>query len=562
MGNKMYSNEPGAGEWRYGDFAEDLRDGRGLIREQDGSYYYGAVVGGLREGIGCVAVLGGKLSVARWQRDCMQEVFLRIWPAGSANAAFCGQIRDGRPYEGLLIRKDGRQYYGTYSRWNENDFEGEGVLLWPDGRAYVGKWENCGPSAGGVMYRQTGLTGNLGNVKTGYRVASWSAEMGDRRFFYGHSDDEEVRNADGFLLYADGSCYIGKLSGGVRTGQAIYRHADGRIRIGEWSDGVMSGYGCCFVLNEEETRLYAGNFDQDLYNGTGCMLRRDRNVWDYIFCGIWKDGIQSEGLANEQAITKIEVGKQIKTETKAAEPIQANEPTIDEDALLHEQENVESIENDEKSTGLHATLSARHGLNRKSVIRTVLNIVLALGVACGVIITYLGYCIVQTETFKSAYDDFAAQYAEGISAQETVKLTDELLARSDARMSINRAVDGYYPLYLARAGAQRLLGDTASALDALGNIAEYDDPFIYKEYALCCMAEHKTEQAQAAITKAMRLGLKSGSVYYLLGQLAEVRGDIVDACLQYRKALAVLAEGEEKESAAHRLEELSGGEGQ
>ncbi len=288
-------------EWYYGDQSseDNIQNGIGLKKERDGSLYYGMWKDGLRDGTGVLCKSDGSLTAGRWENDKSFDVLLQIYPAGSVQAMFCGKSERGRPVEGTLFCSDGKLYHGFFSEWQKENFNGEGALMWPDKRIYAGRWKKGGTDIGGVIRRADGrMTGTLNNVRNGYREKCWQ-EDAEKLFFYGMTDDDEVRNANGILFYAGGGFFAGTMRGGQKNGFGVCRNADGSICIGEWNPGGMQGDGIRVCLSGDSVDVYAGEFKNNLCDGEGCSFCRTRGEWDFGYSGTWKDGKKSgAGILN------------------------------------------------------------------------------------------------------------------------------------------------------------------------------------------------------------------------------------------------------------------------
>lgn len=309
MGRKMLQ-QLSEKEWYFGEMSGDekTQNGIGLKRERDGSLYYGLWKNGLREGFGTLCEPDGKLLAGTWENDKSANIILIVYPIGGAQAIFCGKLEKGKPKDGILLCSDGKIYHGIFSEWNKYNFDGEGALLWPDKRIYAGRWKNGGTDIGGIIRRADGrMTGTLSNVRMGYVAKSWQET--EKHFFYGITDDEEGRNSNGILFYADGEFFAGELKGGQRTGFGVYRNPDEKIYIGEWYNGIMSGQGMCIRWSPDFVHFYVGEFKNNLYDGEGCSLCRTRGEWDFLYSGFWKGGKKSgEGILNLNE-GKVYVGK-------------------------------------------------------------------------------------------------------------------------------------------------------------------------------------------------------------------------------------------------------------
>lgn len=309
MGRRMLQ-QTSEKEWYFGELSGDekTQNGIGLKRERDGSLYYGLWENGLREGFGVLCEPDGGLLAGTWENDKPSGIMLKVYPIGNIWAVFCGKLERGKPKDGTLLCSDGKIYHGLFSEWNKENFDGEGALLWPDKRIYAGRWKNGGTDIGGVIRRMDGrMTGTLSNVRKGYAARSWQGT--EKLFFYGITDDEEVRNSNGILFYANGEFYAGELRGGQRTGFGVYRSSDESIYIGEWGNGMMHGQGMRICWSAGFVDFYVGEFKNSLYGGEGCSLCRTQGEWDFLYSGSWREGKKSgEGILNLNE-GKVYVGK-------------------------------------------------------------------------------------------------------------------------------------------------------------------------------------------------------------------------------------------------------------
>lgn len=303
--NKKILKQTSEKEWYYGNVSGDgkQQNGIGLKRERDGSLYYGFWENGLRTGFGVLCETDGGLIAGTWENDKSSDIMLKVYPPGSTLAVFCGKLVNGKPEDGTLLCADVKKlkqlYHGFFSEWRKEDFDGEGAFLWPDKRIYAGRWKNGGPDIGGVIRKPDGhITGKLSNVRNGYGVKTWQ-EKTEKQFFYGKTEDEEARNSNGILFYAEGEFFAGEMKGGQRTGFGLYRGLDENIYIGEWENGGMQGRGIRIRWTADFIDFYAGEFKNSLFDGEGCTLHRTREGWNFIYNGIWKDGKKSgTGILN------------------------------------------------------------------------------------------------------------------------------------------------------------------------------------------------------------------------------------------------------------------------
>ena len=292
MGNKQlyYISER---EWSYGNFSDENRaqNGIGIKKDRDGSFFCGSWNQGMRTENGALADPDGNMVIGSWENDAVKDIFCRIYKEGENFRFFYGVLEKGKPKEGLLLRSDGKIYYGLFNEWQGNDFNGEGVMIFPNiKRIYAGRWKKGNTDIGGVMHRDDGrMIGTLSNVQKGMEVKSWNNEN-EKMFFYGMTRDEEARNAKGVYIYTNGEIYIGEMSAGERTGKGIFKDQLGRFYFGNYEDGILNGQGIGIrMMDDSRTFVYLGGFKNTLFHGEGCSLTRENNNWDLYSIGITKD---------------------------------------------------------------------------------------------------------------------------------------------------------------------------------------------------------------------------------------------------------------------------------
>ena len=291
-------------EWYFGNLTDngETKDGTGIKRERDGSLYYGGWMNGLREGNGMLGEADGSLKVGNWNADKFTGGTIRIWSPSDQLRLFFGKSEGVNPQEGTLLCSDGRLYHGIFSDWRKGDFNGEGTIVWPNGRIYAGRWKNGGTDIGGVIRRPDNtdgkLIGTLSNVRKGFVGKSWPQES-DKQFFYGITEDDEIRNANGILFYHGGEFFAGEMVGGQRNGLGLMCTAEQEFLYGNWENGSLNGNGVYIKNKDELVVCYVGGFKNSLFDGEGSVFERQGGDWEYCYCGAWKQGKKSgDGLLN------------------------------------------------------------------------------------------------------------------------------------------------------------------------------------------------------------------------------------------------------------------------
>ena len=267
--------------------------GAGLKKERDGTYYVGEWKNNLRDGYGAFFGIDGQVIISQWEGDRADGPSICVYSPDSQYVLFHGTLEKGNFKDGTAVFADGRLYHGIFSEWRGMEFDGEGALMFRDGRIYAGRWKNGGTDVGGVIRRKTGqMTGTLMNTRPGFEVESWPQDS-EKRFFYGKTADEDVRNATGILFYSNGGYFIGTFRGGLKCGKGTIQDEDGRIRIGEWKNDRQTGGGIAFKKYAAGLRLYLGEFLNDQYNGEGTLMEYKNGCWTLLYSGTWRNGTYS-----------------------------------------------------------------------------------------------------------------------------------------------------------------------------------------------------------------------------------------------------------------------------
>ena len=280
-GSFYYGSQPGK---------DGSLNGTGIKKERDGSYYIGEWKNNLRDGYGAVFGVDGQVYIGFWEADQPVGIFACVYAPDSPYVLFKGQFDKNMFNEGTAFFADGRIYHGLFTEWRGSEFDGEGALMFRDGRIYAGRWKSGGTDVGGVLRRKNGKTaGTLMNTRPGYEAKSWENDT-EKRFFYGKTTDEGIRNAEGILFFSDDSVFVGAFRGGQKTGEGIIQDIDGTIRIGDWNNNHQSGRGIALHKSDRELSLYIGEFLNDLYSGDGTMMIYKNGSWSLLYDGAWERG--------------------------------------------------------------------------------------------------------------------------------------------------------------------------------------------------------------------------------------------------------------------------------
>lgn len=108
-----------------------------------------------------------------------------------------------------------------------------------------------------------------------------SAENSDKIFESSIKEDK--------ILYADGSCYIGRITNGQRSGTGKFLNPDNVIIYeGQWQNDVAHGEGKLLIDND---LAYVGCFEKGMKNGKGKICSWDEEK--LYFEGLFKEGEKS-----------------------------------------------------------------------------------------------------------------------------------------------------------------------------------------------------------------------------------------------------------------------------
>lgn len=274
-------------------------NGAGLKKERDGTYFVGEWKDSLRDGYGAFFGIDGQVLISRWEKDLADGPSICVYSPDSQYVLFHGTLEKGNFKDGTAVFADGRLYHGVFSEWRGVEFDGEGALMFRDGRIYAGRWKNGGTDVGGVILRKTGqMTGTLMNTRPGFEAKSWPQDP-EKRFFYGETSDEDIRNAAGILFYSNGGYFAGTFRGGLKSGKGMIQNGDGGIRIGEWKNDHQNGRGIAFRKCAADLQLYLGGFLNDQYSGEGTLMEYKNGCWSLLYSGTWRNGRYSgTGLLN------------------------------------------------------------------------------------------------------------------------------------------------------------------------------------------------------------------------------------------------------------------------
>ena len=176
----------------YGNFRNDLFNGKGVFMNPKGDFYFGEWINGFPNGRGMIVYNGmvsydgcfvnGQRSGKGVEKFPDGEIYMGDFSNGQKNGIGKYVFTDGNVYEGCLknskfdgngtyIWRNGQKYIGEFNNgkmngqgtfswkdgsvfsgsFNNNLKQGEGEYVWPDGTSYQGNWINDTPSGNGTL---------------------------------------------------------------------------------------------------------------------------------------------------------------------------------------------------------------------------------------------------------------------------------------------------------------------------------------------------------------------------------------------------------------------------
>ncbi len=153
-----------------GEFRDGLKCGKGIEVFPDGDYYQGEFMNGFREGKGKYNYAGGAFYEGTMKNSKFDGNGIFSWSNGQK---YSGQFNNGKMNgHGTFIWKDGSSFTGYYSN---NKKQGEGEYKWANGSALQGNWINNQPN-GNSTFITKGFKENMA-YQNGSIVGSVIPEM-------------------------------------------------------------------------------------------------------------------------------------------------------------------------------------------------------------------------------------------------------------------------------------------------------------------------------------------------------------------------------------------------
>ena len=220
-----------------------------IIIYENGEYYIGPLLNGLRNGKGVIYYKNGKM---KYEGDFVNDKFegygKYIWENGDYYIGeFLNGLRNGK---GTKYYKDGNiGYEGDFLNDNKDGF---GKYYYPNGENYIGRYLNNKRCGKGIVYYKNG--------KIKY-------------------DGEFVNDKyEGFgkYVFENGNFYFGQWLKNKRHGKGVEYYKNCMIQYdGEFVDDKKEGYGKYYYENGD---IYIGQFLDDNIHGKGVIYDMNGNI--------------------------------------------------------------------------------------------------------------------------------------------------------------------------------------------------------------------------------------------------------------------------------------------
>lgn len=184
--------------------------GQGRLIFCNGEYYEGGFKNGKQHGEGCHYISKHKCVKGKYSKGKIKGICTIVWDS----ATYTGQFEQGfRNGIGKLVQTE-KTFEGEFV----NDLiQGYGCCTWANGKKYSGQWEK--------------------NKMHGFGVFEWP----DGRIYEGNYK-EGIKNGEGKMTWPDGKVYNGQWENGMQHGEAEYTFFNKKkgqmmTRNGRWEKG-------------------------------------------------------------------------------------------------------------------------------------------------------------------------------------------------------------------------------------------------------------------------------------------------------------------------------------
>lgn len=325
--------------WYYaGNFAEDAREGYGVIYDSSGAQYAGEYRNDKRDGYGIAFDADGTVAQAGvWEAGKYKEnADLGTWTDESGNQWYGTRNAEGNlEGKGICVMADGTCRIGIFGsnglmysqgfEYSSESFyignfsagkkDGYGILrltsgsIWQEGNFvdgslsgygisrysagwYEGEWKDGTVDGMGARFFANGSLDCAGEWKMGeYQengaLETWTDQ--DDNWYAGKKDGDGLIQGEGIKIWKGGTRNIGSFQAGVLQAIGAGFFANGNWYSGEWKDGQMNGYGRFYYSSNKQGIYYEGNLVDNERMGYGAY--------------VWVDGERFEGTWSDNAKT-------------------------------------------------------------------------------------------------------------------------------------------------------------------------------------------------------------------------------------------------------------------
>ena len=182
-------------------------------------------------------------------------------------------IREGFGYMKL---KNGTIYEGDFKN---NKHDGYGKLTQIDGEVFSGKWKDGKIDGKGIRYHNNGdkYIGNYSNnLKEGYGKYFFS----NGNIYEGNWENGKA-NGLGKFIFNDGNVYEGEFKDNIICGKGTFIMKNGDKYFGNFKNGFINGRGVC---ENNKGEKYSGFFSKGKKHGMGKLFDSKGNI---IASGYW-----------------------------------------------------------------------------------------------------------------------------------------------------------------------------------------------------------------------------------------------------------------------------------
>ena len=252
--------------------ANKPEDKKQRIDYEDGNYYIGEVVRGMRQGKGTQYYENGDIL---YEGD-----FVNDEPEGHGKMYYeSGQYYIGQFKKGLRHGK-GTHYYSNGEIMYEGDYvddlpEGNGKLVMNNGNYYIGQFKKGKRHGRGKSYNKNGTIAYEGELKNDVPNGKGILYLENGNKYEGDFVEGAFEGNGKFFL-ENGSHYEGQFKNGNMNGKGTFYNIAGEIEYeGDMVDGKYEGKG---KLYYEDGGYYVGQFKNDLQHGEGQEFDKNGNM--------------------------------------------------------------------------------------------------------------------------------------------------------------------------------------------------------------------------------------------------------------------------------------------